>query len=61
MGDDRDMLGGQEGEWTMEADGRCWDRPTRAIIACGTDDAVIVEPVLLVSILPAWCCSAPSL
>ena len=32
-------------EWTMEADGRSWERPTRAIIACGTDDAVIVEPL----------------
>ena len=32
-------------EWTMEADGRRWERPTRVIVACGVDDAVIVEPL----------------
>ena len=32
-------------EWTVDADGRGWERPTRIIVAYGMDEAVEVIPL----------------
>ena len=44
VGDECDVLA-VLAEWTVDADGRGWERPTRIVVACGMDEAVEVIPL----------------